>query len=97
MTDLDEKNSIVVPLFVHEGMLARQERTIRRLWVLCLVIFLAFVGSNAAWIYYESQFVDEVVTQDVDTGNGAAYVAGIGDVNGTCETDGQAQGQENGR
>lgn len=66
--------------------MARQERTIRRLWILCIIIFLAFVGSNAAWIYYESQFVDEYVMQDVDTGNGAAYVAGIGDINGAGET-----------
>lgn len=77
-----------IPYIVHEGMMARQERTIRRLWILCIVIFLAFVGSNAALIYYESQFTEEVVTQDVDTGNGAAYVAGIGDINGTSETDG---------
>lgn len=76
-----------IPYIFHESMMARQERTIRRLWILCIVIFLAFVGSNAAWIYYESQFTEEVVTQDVDTGNGAAYVAGIGDINGTGETD----------
>jgi hypothetical protein len=76
-----------IPYYIHESMMARQERTIRRLWILCLVIFLAFVGSNAAWIYYESQFAEEVVTQDVDTGNGAAYVAGIGDIYGTSETD----------
>ena len=76
-----------IPYFFHESMMARQERTIRRLWILCIIIFLAFAGSNAAWIYYESQFTEEVVTQDVDTGNGAAYVAGIGDVNGTSETD----------
>lgn len=76
-----------IPYIFHESMMARQERTIRRLWILCIVIFLAFVGSNSAWIYYESQFTEEVVTQDVDTGNGAAYVAGIGDINGTSETD----------
>lgn len=81
-----------IPYFVHEGMMARQERTIRRLWILCLVIFLAFVGSNIAWIYYESQFTEEVVTQDVDTGDGAAYVAGIGDIYDTGETNSQTEG-----
>lgn len=83
-----------IPYLVHEGMMARQERTIRRLWILCLVIFLAFAGSNAAWIWYESQFTDEIVTeeikQDVDTGNGNANVNGhIGDNYGTSETDNQ--------
>lgn len=81
-----------IPYYIHEGMLARQERNIRRLWILCLVIFLAFVGSNAAWIWYESQFVEEVVTQDVDTGDGTAYVAGIGDINGTGETNSETKG-----
>lgn len=54
-----------VPYIVHEGMLARQERTIKRLWVLCIVIFLCFVGSNAAWIWYESQW--EVVETSTTT------------------------------
>lgn len=86
----EDERGIVVPLFVHEGMLARQERTIKRLWILCIVIFLAFVLSNAIWIWYESQFVEEEITQDVDTGNGDAYVAGIGDVlygTGTSESE----------
>lgn len=83
-----------IPYFLHESMMARQERTIRRLWILCLVIFLAFAGSNAAWIWYESQFTDEIVTeeikQDVDTGNGNANVNGhIGDNYGKSETDNQ--------
>ena len=81
-----EDDKVVVPLYVHEGVVARQERTIRRLWILCIIIFVAFVLSNLAWIYYESQFTEEIVTQDVDTGNGAAYVAGIGDIYGTGET-----------
>ena len=70
-----------IPYYIHEGMMARQERTIRRLWILCIIIFLAFIVTNAGWIWYESQFVEEYVEQEVDTGNGAAYVAGIGDIN----------------
>lgn len=81
-----------VPYMVHEGIMARTERTIRRLWILCIIIFLAFVVSNGVWLLYESQFTEEVVTQDVDTGNGAAYVAGIGDIYGTGETNGQTEG-----
>ena len=54
-----------IPYIVHEGVMARQERTIRRLWILCIIIFLAFVGSNAGWMYYESQFAEEVVQQEV--------------------------------
>lgn len=49
-----EKKS--VPYIVHEADMARMERHNKRLWILCIVMFLAFVASNAAWVYYESQF-----------------------------------------
>lgn len=36
--------------------------------------------------------VDESVTQEVDTGDGAAFVAGIGDINyGESETNGETK------
>lgn len=59
---MEEKN---IPYFVHEGIMARMERTIRRLWILCIILIVLLAVTNGAWIYYESQFVDEVtVTQD---------------------------------
>lgn len=79
---------VTVPYFVHEGEMARMERINKKLWILCIVLFIAFAVTNAGWIYYESQFIDEIVTQDVDTGDGAAFVAGIGDIYGAGETDG---------
>lgn len=72
-----------VPYVVHEADMARQERTIKRLWILLLVLIVLLAGSNAAWIYYESQFVEETTTveQEIETGDGDAFVAGVGDVN----------------
>lgn len=49
--------------YIHDAYMAMAERDTRRLWILCLVIFLAFVISNAYWIHREKQF--EVVTQEV--------------------------------
>lgn len=69
----------------HEDEMARSERHNRRMWILCLVIFLAFVLSNCAWIVYESSFKDISVEQEVDTGDGSANVIGIGDYNGKSE------------
>ena len=71
-----------VSLYVHESDMARQERTIKRLFIIIILLIVLLVGTNAAWIWYESQFEDCVTTveQDVDTGNGNAVVAGIGDV-----------------
>ncbi len=81
---MEEKNYLAW----HEGDMARMERANKRLWVVIIILIVALIGSNAAWIYYESQFIDEVsVEQDVDTGQGDAFVNGIGDFNyGQSET-----------
>ena len=65
-----------IPYFVHEGMMARQERHIKRLWILCIIIFLALVGTNAGWIIYEAQFEDVVttVTQEANADSGGDAV-----------------------
>lgn len=72
-----------VPYVAHEADMARQERTIKRLWILLLVMLVLLVGTNGAWIYYESQFAEETTTveQDIETGDGDAFIAGVGDVN----------------
>ena len=59
------ENEKMIPYFAHEGIVAKMERANRRLWILCIVLILLLAGTNGAWIYYESQFVDEVtITQD---------------------------------
>lgn len=78
-----------IPYIVHEDQMARQERHIKRLWILCIIIFIALIGTNAGWIYYESLFEEQVVTQDIDTGDGDAVVAGIGDAYGKDPTNNQ--------
>jgi len=88
---MKENEIIMIPYLAHEGDMARQERTIKRLWVLCIILILLLAGSNAAWFYYENQFEDAVtttqtVTQDVDTGNGAAIINDGVHVNGESET-----------
>ena len=83
-------NTPMISYAAHEGMMARMERTIRRLWVLCIILILLLAGSNAAWIYYESQFVDEVttVTQDVDSSDGGDATINDGvHINGESKTD----------
>ena len=91
---MNNNNIESVPYLVHEGILVRQERTSKRLWILCIIIFLAFVGSNAAWIYYESQWevvetTTQEVKQEIETGDGDSIITGIGDVYGTDQTGGQ--------
>lgn len=61
------EDQTTVPYIAHEGMMVRMERTNHRLWILCIVLIIALIASNAAWIFYESQFeyYDEDVTQEV--------------------------------
>ena len=75
---MEDKDVVMIPFVVHEGDMARQERTIKRLWILCILLIILLVGTNIAWIHYENQFMDEVtVTQDSDTGTNN-YLGGNG-------------------
>lgn len=80
-----ENDKTNVPFIVHESIMARMERTIKRLWILCIIMFVSLILTNGLWICYESSFEDVVtsqeVSQDVDTGNGDAVITGIGDIN----------------
>ena len=48
--------------YSYELTIAMAERTIKRLWVLCIILLMAVIGTNIGWIYYESQFEDIVTT-----------------------------------
>lgn len=71
----------------HEHDMARMEIIIKRLWILVIIVFLALIVTNGAWLYYESQWevveettTEETVTQDVRShGNSDTVVAGTGD------------------
>lgn len=72
-----------IPYVIVESMLTRLERTITKLWIVIMILIVLLVGSNIAWLYYESQFETTEITQDVDTGNGDnTTVIGIGDHHG---------------
>lgn len=72
-----------VPYIVHESIMARMERTIKRLWILCVIMFISLVLTNGLWICYERSWevTEQEVSQEIDTGNGDAVVTGIGDIN----------------
>lgn len=70
-----------IPYIVHESNMARMERTIKRLWILCILLVLLLVGTNVAWIIYEAQFVEEVqIEQQVESEDSENYITGIGDI-----------------
>ena len=81
---MDDRN-IEVNYIVFESTLARMERINKRLFILCSVLFLAFMVSNMAWLCYESKFEDTVITAEQD-GEGINIVGG-GDVDYGAEGD----------
>lgn len=74
-----------IPFIAFESVTSRQERTIRRLWILCIILALMLVVTNAVWFYYESQMETVVVTQDNADGYNN-FIGNDGDIN-NGETD----------
>jgi hypothetical protein len=79
MTDQDK--------YIHEVYATALERANKRLWILCVILIILFVGTNAGWLYYESQFEDVTTTTTIDAqqdGSGNNTVVG-GDYEPTSE------------
>ena len=68
-----------VPYIVFESSQARMERTNRRLWITTIILIALLFLTNGAWIYYESQFEDTVITQENADGVNN-YVGNDGDI-----------------
>ena len=80
--------------YIHEMYSAILERTIRRLWILVIILIAALVLSNAGWIYYESQFEDKVVTETVEAESESGNALGI--IGNENEVDyGESESNEN--
>ena len=63
-----------IPYIVHEGEMARTERTIKRLWILCIVLVFMLVATNGAWLWHESQFEDVVTVAQENSDGYNNYV-----------------------
>ena len=69
-----------IPFIAFESALARLERTNRRLFILCVILALMLLITNAGWIYWENSFEDVVVTQDNANGYNS-YIGNDGNIN----------------
>lgn len=84
---MEDKDKLTIPYYVHESVISRMERTIRRLFILCFALIIIAVVTNIYWIHYENQFEDIVVTQENADGYNN-YIGNDGDIN-NGETDDQ--------
>ena len=73
-----------VPYIVHESSMARMERQIKRLWITILVLIFLLVGTNGAWLWYNSKFETvETITEEYQadaSDGGNAIINGYGSV-----------------
>lgn len=86
-----DKAPASVPYVVHESTMARAERQIKSLVLVIVLLIVLLVGSNAGWLWYNSQFetVEETATtetytvkQDTESGNNNSIINGGEVVNG---------------
>ena len=69
-----------IPFCIVESMLDRNALTIKRLWILCILLIVLLVGTNAMWIWYENSFEEIVVTQE-NTDGYNNFIGNDGDIN----------------
>ena len=77
-----DENHDSISRYYFESITTKLERTIEKLWILCIILIILLVGSNGAWLYYESTMEDTIMTQEaeVETSGGDAYVNNGGDM-----------------
>lgn len=75
-----------IPYFAHEGIMARMERTVKRLWIALIVTIIMIFASNALWLWAWMQFdytsemtTTETIQVDGKRGN-ANYIGGDGEI-----------------
>lgn len=90
---MEEERHAMIPYIAHESAMARAERASRRQWISIILLIILLVGTNIAWLIYESQFEyyeTTTVEQEADSEEGSIILNGTGEVtvNGYGETDG---------
>lgn len=70
-----------IPYLAYESTMVRMERTIKRLWILLIIVITLLVGTNCFWVWQESQYYDVSTTVEADaTDGGNAFANNGGDL-----------------
>ena len=70
-------NEIIPEKSQEELAFAFLERMVKRLWITTLILIFMLVGTNAAWLYYESQW-ETVESWEITQENEGGYNNYIG-------------------
>lgn len=85
--------STTVPFAVHENLRAQMSAVNARLIRVIVLLIVLLVGSNIAWLYYDSQFTDEYyeITQENEDGYNN-FIGNAGDIyNGEANDQGKKE------
>lgn len=72
---MSNERKTLIPYVAMESALEKADRQSKRLWVIIILLIVALLGSNVAWIVYENQFV----TTDVEMRDIEQYADNGGD------------------
>lgn len=79
-----------IPYFVHQDDMNKLDQSHKRVekWLIgfAVALFIALVGTNAYWIWYEQSYQDVVVTENSQDGEGINIMSG-GDVSYGAENE----------
>jgi hypothetical protein len=73
-----------IPYYAYDAITILYNKTIRRLWILCIILAVFLVGSNVGWLVYESQFEDVVTSVEQEAewdSESEVIVNGTGTIN----------------
>ena len=83
-----------VPYIVLESVICRFDRVIKRLWIVILILVFLLLGTNLAWLHYESQFEEVTTTttveQQADGDSDNSFIGGDSNV-GQAEDNGSKE------
>lgn len=86
MNEEHENKMVSVPFYVYEAQQARTERTVRRLWIVIIILISCIVATNIAWMIYESNYETVLYSQDGSDWNNI-NIGQQGDINNGAENE----------
>lgn len=89
--EMEKQMQMSVPYIVYESAQAREERHIRRLVIALIIAIIVIFATNAAWIWYVSQydFTTEEITLGTDGSGNTNYIGQDGEINNGVHPSGE--------
>lgn len=82
MENKEVKNVPDIPYIAFESSQARMERVNKKLWIVILVLIVTLIGTNAGWLWWESQWAYVKSTTEIEAEqDGDNNIVGGGDIN----------------